>query len=67
MPLCLPKSMIVSLAARVSVWPFLVMGFGWFTGKMRLVEEGSLLLGLKDDEDDEIVKVVVMGKVGVAG
>lgn len=58
--------MIVSLAARVSVWGVLSMGFGWFTGKMRLVEEGSLLLGLKDDEDEEIVKMVGMGKVGAA-
>ena len=41
------------------------MGFGWFTGKMRLVEEGGSLLGLKDD-DDEIVKMLVMGKIGAA-
>lgn len=40
------------------------MGFGWLIGKMRLVEEDSLLLGLKDD--DEIVKMVVKGKVCVA-
>lgn len=57
--------MIVSLAARVSVWGVLSMGFGWFTGKMRLVEEGGSLLGLKDD-DDEIVKMLVMGKIGAA-